>query len=188
MPVYFYDTKENPYGCFTNFSRHGFELDGDWWITSEHYFQAQKFAGTPHAEEIRKLPTPREAFDLAHKLKHLVRSDWLQIRDDVMRKAVQRKFEFNADIRAVLLCTGDALLVEDSPTDSYWGCGADRKGENMLGKILMEVREKLRTLPTSTIVNRDRADIKRDVRKSVRQRVREDLEKREPLDFGSVEQ
>jgi hypothetical protein len=144
MPVYFYDTRENPYGCFTNFSRHGFELDGDWWITSEHYFQAQKFAGTPHAEEIRRLPTPREAFDLAHKLKHLVRSDWSQVRDDVMRKAVQRKFEFNADIRSVLLSTGDALLVEDSPTDSYWGCGADRKGKNMLGKILMEVREKLR--------------------------------------------
>ena len=146
MPVYFYNTKENPYGCFTNFSRHGFELDGDWWTTSEHYFQAQKFAGTPHAEEIRKLLTPREAFNQAHKLNHLVRSDWLQIRDDVMRKVVERKFEFNADIRAVLLSTGDALLVEDSPTDSYWGCGGDRKGKNMLGKILMEVREKLRCL------------------------------------------
>jgi len=75
-----------------------------------------------------------------------VRSDWGQIRNDVMRKVVERKFEFNADIRAVLLSTGDALLVEDSPTDSYWGCGGDRKGKNMLGKILMEVREKLRCL------------------------------------------
>ncbi|MBD1809569.1 NADAR family protein [Microcoleus sp. FACHB-SPT15] len=187
MPVYFYDTKENPYGCFTNFSRHGFELDGDWWRTSEHYFQAQKFAGTPHAEEIRKLPTPREAFDLAHKLKHLVRADWSHIRDDVMRKAVQRKFEFNGDIQAVLLSTGDALLVEDSPTDSYWGCGADRKGKNMLGQILMEVREKFRTLPTSTIVNRDRTHNKPDVHKSLQQRVRERIEKREPLDFGSAE-
>ena len=146
MPVYFYNTKENPYGCFTNFSRHGFELDGDWWTTSEHYFQAQKFAGTPHAEEIRKLLTPREAFNQAHKLNHLVRSDWLQIRDDVMRKVVERKFEFNAGIRSVLLSTGDALLVEDYPSDSYWGCGGDRKGKNMLGKILMEVREKLRCL------------------------------------------
>jgi ribA/ribD-fused uncharacterized protein len=62
-----------------------------------------------------------------------------------MRKAVQRKFEFHADIRVVLLSTGDSLLVEDSPTDSYWGCGSDRKGKNMLGQILMEVREKFRT-------------------------------------------
>lgn len=144
MPVYFYDVHENPYGCFTNFSPHGFELDADWWRTSEHYFQSQKFAGTPHAEEIRKLLKPRQTFDLAHQLKHLVRPDWLQVRDAVMRKAVERKFEFNADIRAVLLSTGDALLIENSPTDSYWGCGSDGKGKNTLGKILMEVREKLR--------------------------------------------
>jgi hypothetical protein len=144
MPVYFYDTNENPYGCFTNFSHHGFELDGDWWYTSEHYFQAQKLTGTTHAEEIRKLPTPRAAFNRAHELSHLVRSDWLQVRDAVMRKAVERKFEFNTDIRAVLLSTGDALLVENSPVDSYWGCGSDGKGKNMLGKILMEVRDKLR--------------------------------------------
>ena len=144
MPVYFYDTNENPYGCFTNFSRHGFELDGEWWKTSEHYFQSQKFVDTPHVEEIRKLATPRQAFDLARKLKDLIRPDWGQVRDDVMRKAVLRKFEFNPDIRSVLLSTGDALLVEDSPTDSYWGRGADGKGKNMLGIILMEVRQKLR--------------------------------------------
>lgn len=144
MPVYFYDTNENPYGCFTNFSRHGFELDGEWWKTSEHYFQAEKFVGTPYQEEIRHLPTPREVFNLARNLKDLIRPDWRQVKDDVMRKAVLRKFEFNLDIRAVLLATGDALLVEASPVDYYWGRGADGKGKNMLGIILMEVRTELR--------------------------------------------
>jgi ribA/ribD-fused uncharacterized protein len=144
MPVYFYDVHENPYGCFTNFSRHGFELDGDWWLTSEHYFQAQKFIGTTHAEQIRKLPTPRDAFNTAQNLKSLVRSDWLKVRDDVMRKAILRKFEFNPEIKAVLLATGDAALVENSPIDNYWGCGADGKGQNRLGQILMEVRDQLR--------------------------------------------
>jgi len=144
MPVYFYDVHENPYGCFTNFSQHGFELDGDWWPTSEHYFQAQKFVGTPHAEQIRKLSTPRDAFNTAHSLKLLVRPDWLKARDDVMRKAVLRKFQFNPEIRAILLATGDALLVEHSPVDNYWGCGADGKGQNQLGTILMEVGDQLR--------------------------------------------
>lgn len=144
MPVYFYSVQENPYGCFTNFSRHGFELDGEWWITSEHYFQAQKFAGTANFDLIRKLSTPREAFDTAHQLHSKVRSDWKQIRVDVMRKAVKRKFEFNPDIRAVLLATGDALLVEDSPTDDFWGRGKDGKGQNMLGHILMDIRQELR--------------------------------------------
>jgi ribA/ribD-fused uncharacterized protein len=42
------------------------------------------------------------------------------------------------------LSTGDEEIVEDSPIDSYWGCGADGKGQNNLGKILMEVRSRLR--------------------------------------------
>ena len=46
MTIYFYGADEVPYGCFSNFSDHGFDLDGVWWPTSEHYFQAQKFAGT----------------------------------------------------------------------------------------------------------------------------------------------
>jgi ribA/ribD-fused uncharacterized protein len=43
-----------------------------------------------------------------------------------------------------LLSTGNQLIVENSPVDYYWGCGADGSGKNMLGKILMEVREILR--------------------------------------------
>lgn len=57
MKIYFYHTREK-YGCFSNFSPHGFELDGLYWSTSEHYFQAQKFPGTPDAEQIRKVKTP----------------------------------------------------------------------------------------------------------------------------------
>jgi N-glycosidase YbiA len=61
MTIYFYGSKEEPYGCFSNFSPHGFELDDTWWPTSEHYFQAQKFVGTPYAEEIRRARTASEA-------------------------------------------------------------------------------------------------------------------------------
>ena len=46
MPIYFYGVRTKIYGCFSNFSPHGFELDGYWWPTNEHYFQAQKFATT----------------------------------------------------------------------------------------------------------------------------------------------
>jgi ribA/ribD-fused uncharacterized protein len=54
MTIYFYGTRDR-YGCFSNFSPHGFELDGVYWPTSEHYFQAQKFAGTPHVDQIRQV-------------------------------------------------------------------------------------------------------------------------------------
>ena len=143
MTIYFYDLGDK-YGCFSNFSRHGFELNSAWWATSEHYFQAQKFPGTPHVEEIRQLKTPREAAKMGRDRSLPLRPDWEQVKDDVMRQAVLRKFETHADIREVLLDTGDELLVEKSPTDYYWGCGADGSGKNRLGAVLMEVREILR--------------------------------------------
>ena len=70
-----------------------------------------------------------------------LRPDWEQVKDDIMRKAVLRKFETHADIREVLLSTGNELIVENAPGDYYWGCGADGSGKNRLGQILMEVRE-----------------------------------------------
>ena len=46
IQILFYAT-DKPYGEFSNFSRHPIEIGGVIWPTSEHYFQAQKFAGTP---------------------------------------------------------------------------------------------------------------------------------------------
>jgi hypothetical protein len=140
MTIYFYSTRDK-YGCFSNFSPHGFELDGVWWFTSEHYFQAQKFAGTPHAEQIRQVKTPKDAARMGRERSRPLRPDWEQVKDDIMRKAVLRKFETHADIREVLLSTGNELIVENAPGDYYWGCGADGSGKNRLGQILMEVRE-----------------------------------------------
>jgi predicted NAD-dependent protein-ADP-ribosyltransferase YbiA (DUF1768 family) len=73
-----------------------------------------------------------------------IRSDWEDVKDNVMRFAVMKKFTQNAALRDKLLLTGDATLVEHSK-DAYWGDGLDRaEGLNMLGKILMEVRYVLR--------------------------------------------
>lgn len=145
MTIYFYGTRDK-YGGFSNFSSHGFELDGAYWPTSEHYFQAQKFAGTPHAEQIRQVKTPKDAAKMGRDRKRPLRSDWEQVKDDIMRKVVLCKFQTHADIREVLLSTDNDLIVENSPIDYYWGCGADGSGKNMLGIILMEVRDILRAL------------------------------------------
>ncbi len=143
MTIFFYSTT-GQYGCFSNFSRHGFDLDGLRWSTSEHYFQAQKFVGTPYLEEVRRAKTPKEAARLGRRRDWPLRPDWDEVKDEVMRKAVLRKFEVNPEIRAVLLATADEELFEDSPTDAYWGGGSDRTGQNKLGKVLMEVRARLR--------------------------------------------
>lgn len=144
MAIHFYSTREKPYGCFSNFSRHGIDLDGAWWPTTEHYFQAQKFAGTPHVEEIRNASTPKLAATMGRDRSRPLRSDWEQVKDGIMERAVTRKFELHVEIREILLATGDELLIENAPNDYYWGCGRDGTGKNRLGEILMRVRDRLR--------------------------------------------
>ena len=61
-----------------------------------------------------------------------------------MREAVRAKFQQHEDLRNTLLATGNAMIVEHTERDSYWGDGGDGSGKNMLGKILMEIREELR--------------------------------------------
>jgi ribA/ribD-fused uncharacterized protein len=140
VTIYFFRADEQPYGCFANFSAHGFHLDGYWWPTAEHFYQSQKFSGMPYADLIRAAATPRRAADLGRDASRPHRPDWQQVRDDVMYRAVIAKFGAHADIRATLLSTGDEPIVEDSPNDYYWGQGADGTGRNMLGLILVRVR------------------------------------------------
>jgi N-glycosidase YbiA len=149
MPIYFYSTRET-YGSFSNFSAHGFELDGLYWKTSEHYFQAQKFAGHPeHVEAIRIAKTPKDAATMGRERTRPLRSDWESVKDDIMRKAVLKKFETHQDIQKILLSTGSEELVEKTTGDYYWGCGTNGTGKNMLGKILMETRSILRERSSS---------------------------------------
>jgi ribA/ribD-fused uncharacterized protein len=144
MTIYFY-TRTDEYGDFCNFSLHGFELSGRYWLTVEHYFQAQKFAGTEHEATVHRARTPGDAKAIGRNKAFPLRDDWEVVKDEIMRQAVLRKFETHADIRERLLNTGDEELVENAPGDYYWGCGLDGTGLNRLGTILMDVRETLRT-------------------------------------------
>jgi N-glycosidase YbiA len=154
MTIYFYKAWE-PYGCFSNFSPHGIIIHDTYWTTVEHYYQAQKFAGTPDAviiPVIHAADTPEEAAALGRCSTRQIRPDWEVVKTQVMREAVLKKFLTHADIREILLNTGDRLLIEDSPRDYFWGCGANKTGQNHLGKILMGVREEIhKLLPLSVI-------------------------------------
>ena len=131
MTIYFYGTRQKPYGCLSNFSRHGFELDGWWWATSEHFFQAQKFVTTDSYwyDKIRNAKTPKEAAKMGRDRSHPLRDDWEKVKDEIMQRGVLQKFETHNDLRDLLLATGDQLIVENSPIDYYWGCGADGSGK-----------------------------------------------------------
>lgn len=141
--IKFYKVDEE-YGCFSNFSKHGFELNGKYWGTSEHFFQAQKFVGSEHEEEIRLAKTPMVAAKIGRERMRPLRKNWEEVKDEIMRIAVLQKFKSHEDIRDILLSTGEEEIVENTSNDYYWGCGKDGTGRNMLGKILMETREILR--------------------------------------------
>lgn len=142
MPIKFYKTKET-YGCFSNFSRHAIDLDGRVWPTTEHYFQAQKYIGTSRYDEIAKAETPRIAADLGRDRTFPLRKDWESIKDEVMYSCVMAKVQQHPHIKALLVSTGSEEIIEDSPIDYYWGCGADRTGRNQLGKTLIRIRDEI---------------------------------------------
>jgi ribA/ribD-fused uncharacterized protein len=143
-PVIKFYSRNDEYGCFSNFAHSPFRLNGRTWPSVEHCFQAQKFPDTEHEEAIRQAKSPAKAKSMGRSRKYRLRRDWESVKDAIMREAVLAKFTQHADLRAVLLGTGGAVLVENSPTDAYWGCGAHGGGRNKLGRILMSVRDELR--------------------------------------------
>lgn len=146
MVIYFYSASAAPYGCFSNFSRHGFQAEGYYWKTNEHFFQAMKFVkSVKDLEDVQRANTPKLAANIGRDRKRPLRRDWESVKDDIMRRGVLLKFRTHADIREILLSTGDEEIVENAPHDYYWGCGADGSGKNRLGKILMETRSILRS-------------------------------------------
>jgi ribA/ribD-fused uncharacterized protein len=139
--INFYRTKDS-YGDFSNFASFPIEIDGVRWPTSEHYFQGQKFVGQPFAEAIRNEVSPMKAAQMARQQSGL-RADWFEVRDEVMRTALHAKFTQHRSLRALLLRTGTAVLVEQTKNDSYWADGGDGTGKNRLGILLMELRSQL---------------------------------------------
>lgn len=140
--IYFYKVNDE-YGYMSNFSQHGFEKDGKYYMTSEHYFQSKKFEGTEYEEKVRLTKNPMTAANMGRNHDYPLRTDWEIVKDSIMYTAVYEKFLQNTDISLQLIKTGDAELIENTTEDYYWGCGKFKNGKNMLGKILMQIREQL---------------------------------------------
>jgi ribA/ribD-fused uncharacterized protein len=138
-PLYFY-TKSMEFWGLSNFSPPGFELDGKYWPTVEHFYQAQKFVNAEFKERVRLSDSPKDARTLGQSRRERIIDDWDIQRNVVMLKALREKFK-NPTAKKLLESTGDRALIEASPYDHYWGCGQDGTGENWLGKLLEQIRE-----------------------------------------------
>jgi ribA/ribD-fused uncharacterized protein len=142
MKIEFYKTKD-PYGEFSNFSHHPIVVNGKAWPTTEHYFQAQKFAGTEHEEAVRLTAGPRAAAEMGRDRNLPLRADWELVKESIMKDALMAKVDQYPKIKELLLSTEDAEIVEHSPKDTYWADGGDGSGKNRLGVIWMEIRKEL---------------------------------------------
>lgn len=140
--IEFYKASES-HGEFSNFAPFPVDIDGKRWPTTEHYFQAQKVAGTEREEAIRHAPSPMIAARMGRSREYPIRADWERVKDDVMYRAVMAKFTQHPVLTELLLATGDAEIIEHTENDSYWGDGGDGTGRNRLGQVLMRVRREL---------------------------------------------
>lgn len=150
-PIRFFG-KKSKFAIFSNFADTPVIIGGLYYPTTEHYFQSMKFIETDpdYAEEIRNAETPLESKKLGKSRDHPIDKNWADSREGqgnsilVMRTALFCKAFQNSEFKNTLLNTGDRYIIEASPYDSYWGEGKEKKGKNMLGKLLMELRNELR--------------------------------------------
>jgi len=142
--IRFYRAADEPYGAFSNFAAFPIAVRGMSWPSSEHYFQAQKFVGTPHEAAIRLAPSPMAAARMGRSHHHTLRPDWEAVKEHVMLEALRAKFTQHGRLSRLLLSTGDAVIIEHTRKDLYWADGGDGSGLNRLGHLLMQVRSELR--------------------------------------------
>ena len=140
-------------GWLGNWYPSPFTVDGKKFVNSEHYFMWKKvIMFQPELEEtILKMTDPKDMKYLGGKVKNYDNSKWGSVRYEIMKAAVTEKFKQTPELKARLLSTGSARLVEASPYDKIWGIGMNAEkarnsnniflGQNLLGKVLMEVRD-----------------------------------------------
>ena len=145
--ICFYRASEKPYGAFSNLYRREVVFEGETFATSEHAYQAGKPRKKAVRDWLMAAPSPALLAMAAHGLYYWdVAPGWSTTKFDRMRDILRAKFEQHDDLRELLLSTGDARLVESATVDNevnrLWG-EVNGVGKNMLGVLLMEIREEL---------------------------------------------
>lgn len=130
------------YAFLSNFYDAPLEYDGIIYANSEAAFQAQKAADPDRRYDFINI-SASEAKRLGRRV--VMRSDWIEVRYNIMYKVCREKFKQNPQLLELLLDTGDEELVEGNTWgDRTWG-RVNGVGENWLGLILMALRTLFRT-------------------------------------------
>lgn len=150
---------------FSNWANTPFEYKGKEFSNSEQAFMWEKavfFEDKEIADAILENNNPSTVKALGKKVKGFNADTWMKKGYEVMVDVCFAKFQQNTTHTEILLSTNDKIIVEASPHDKIWGIGLhwndDRvlnentwQGLNLLGKALMEVREKIKESYENTI-------------------------------------
>lgn len=139
--ILFYGGSWYSFSSFSSFIVRWRDTD---WATSEHAYQAAKFDDPAIIAQIKNARSAYDAKIIAHTYEHMKIPHWHQVKLKIMEEIVRAKLAQHPYIRRKLLETGDREIIEDSPTDSFWGRGHDWRGDNHLGKIWMNLRQELK--------------------------------------------
>ena len=156
MIGFFHEYEDN--GCFSNWYPAEFDYVQHFSSAEQFmmYHKVMMFRKFDLAEQIMNTSDPAECKKIAgQKFPEFNPTIWEKTCYTIVKRGVKAKFKQNKDILEKLLGTGNELLAECSPHDKKWGIGIDIddpdrlvmhkwKGQNLLGRILMEVREELR--------------------------------------------
>lgn len=144
-------------GPFSQFHHSSFTLEARAYMCAEQYMHAEKarlFGDVAMAERIMKSDSPHEHKLMGGRVSGFEQERWDAHKITIVTAGNRAKFGQNAGLRRRLLDTGDAILAEANPKDYIWGIGmaaddpealdpANWQGENLLGEILMAVRDEL---------------------------------------------
>lgn len=137
---------EGRHYMLSNCSAHALYFNGISCPTAEHAYQGSKFSETSMRLFVSKQISPLGAKKVAHNNRDKYRSDWEEVKLRVMEEILRVKLTTHSEVREALLETGQAEIMEDSPSDSFWGSGPDGRGQNHLGKIWMKLRAELQLI------------------------------------------
>jgi ribA/ribD-fused uncharacterized protein len=151
--IRFYRANDPEAGLFSNLYRRSIEFEGHTYPTAEHAYQAGKARKKEVRDWLMAAPSPSLLAMAAHGLYYWdITPGWSTSKFARMKAVLQAKFSQHADLRDALLCTGEARLVESATVDNavnrLWG-EVNGVGQNMLGMLLMEVRDEIRKTATS---------------------------------------
>jgi ribA/ribD-fused uncharacterized protein len=150
------DESGGPYSSFSNSSNHAVDIDGVRYPTVTHYIVAMKAREIKNDDMYTKImgtATPKAVKALEKKIT-ITAEEWDPKKDEIMAKAVRAKFTQYPELRSKLLETGEKQIGNADARETYWGIGTSMdtdkarvpskwRGQNKLGKILMDLRKTL---------------------------------------------